>query len=363
MMQDKAALTSAVAKRLVGTGSTRFVTPQEVSTFTTETERGISVRLAQIEYETDRRSYTHLHAPELADDLKLLLTGAVPLEGALLVVSSAEDLDSRYLRLLRSVNLGCLVVFLDQGLDLAEQNVRRLLSRHGLPGDTVPVIRGSSAKALRGEDVASIDALLGALNRHVGSARRADDQPFLMPVGDVFSVVNRGTIATGRVERGIVMVGDTVEVVGMGRSVKPPVVVGVEIFRQLVDHGTSGDEVGILLRAIKKDDLERGQVLAKPGSIKACKTFRADVYVLKGEEGGRPFSSGYRPRFSLWAGDVAGTATLPPDLSKVGPGDYATLTVELNTPVALERAFRFTIREAGRTVGAGVVTDLLTCSR
>jgi elongation factor Tu len=368
---ERATLTSAITKRLAGTGSTQFVAPDAVAAFKVERERGITIRRSIVTYETATRSYMHVHAPELIDEVKQIITGAIPLEGALLVTSAAGDLDGRHLSVLRNANVGCVVVFLDSGdgppsgaeLDRAEQRLRPLLSQHGFPGDSVPVVRGSLARALRGADDASIDALLRAMSRHIPPPVPPEQQPFLMPVEDIFSIANRGSVVTGRITRGVVKAGDDVELVGLANEARKTKVTAVEMFRKLLDVGRPGDTVGTLLSGIKKEDIHRGHVLAKPGSIKPCTGFRSDVYVLGADEGGRrePFSSGYRPQFYFRTIDVTGTATLPSDVRRAGPGERVAMTVQLATPVALERELRFAIREGGKTVGAGVVIETLGC--
>jgi elongation factor Tu len=340
-----------------------------------ERERGITIATAHVEYETDNRHYAHVDCPGHADYVKNMITGAAQMDGAILVVSAADGpmpQTREHILLARQVNVPFVVVFLnkvdmvddEELLELVELEVRELLSEYNFPGDDIPVIRGSALKALaaegEGDDVACIQELMDAIDSYIPEPVREIDRPFLMPVEDVFSITGRGTVATGRIERGIVKQGEEVELVGMGADRKT-VVTGVEMFRKILDEGRAGDNAGLLLRGIGKEEIERGQVLAKPGSITPHTKFKAEVYVLTKEEGGRhtPFFNGYRPQFYFRTTDVTGAAELPEGVEMVMPGDNVQMDVELITPIAMDTELRFAIREGGRTVGAGVVTEII----
>jgi elongation factor Tu len=340
-----------------------------------ERERGITISTAHVEYETAKRHYAHVDCPGHADYVKNMITGAAQMDGAILVVSAADGpmpQTREHILLARQVNVPHIVVFLNKVdmvddpelLELVELEVRELLSEYGFPGDETPVVRGSALKALEalGEGPAAecIQELMDAIDTFIPEPVRDVEKPFLMPVEDVFSITGRGTVATGRIERGTVKVGDEVEIVGMGPS-KKTVVTGVEMFRKMLDEGRAGDNAGLLLRGIGKDEIERGQVLAKPGTITPHTRFKAEVYVLTKEEGGRhtPFFDGYRPQFYFRTTDVTGTTHLPEGVEMVMPGDNVQMEVELITPIAMDPQLRFAIREGGRTVGSGVVTEIL----
>jgi len=345
-----------------------------------ERERGITIATAHVEYESDARHYAHVDCPGHADYIKNMITGAAQMDGAILVVSASDGpmpQTREHILLARQVGVPYIVVFLNKVdmvddpelLDLVELEVRELLSSYDFPGDEIPVIRGSALKAMtagaapgKGVDDAAfkpLQELVEALDKYIPEPKRETDKPFLMPVEDVFSITGRGTVGTGRIERGIVKMGEEIEVVGI-RETRKTVVTGVEMFRKLLDEGRAGDNVGVLLRGLNREDLERGMVLAKPGSIKPHKKFKAEVYILTKEEGGRhtPFFTGYRPQFYFRTTDVTGVATLPTGVEMVMPGDNVAMEVELITPIAIEKELRFAIREGGRTVGAGVVAEI-----
>ncbi len=341
-----------------------------------ERERGITIAVAHVEYETGKRHYAHIDCPGHADYIKNMITGAAQMDGAILVVAANDGpmpQTREHVLLARQVNVPYLVVFMNKVdmvddpeiLDLVELEVRELLKKYNFPGDEVPVLRGSALGAMeKPEDPKSAECiwkLMESVDSYIPTPVRAVEKPFLMPIEDIFSITGRGTVVTGRVERGVIKVGEEVEIVGMTEQTRKTVVTGVEMFRKLLDEGQAGDNVGCLLRGIDKDEVERGQVLAKPGSIKPYKKFQAEVYVLTKEEGGRhtPFFQGYRPQFYFRTTDVTGVCTLPSGVEMVMPGDNVNLMVELITPIALERELRFAIREGGRTVGAGVVTEIL----
>jgi elongation factor Tu len=341
-----------------------------------ERERGITIAVAHVEYETEKRHYAHIDCPGHADYIKNMITGAAQMDGAILVVAANDGpmpQTREHVLLARQVNVPYLVVFMNKVdmvddpeiLDLVELEVRELLKKYNFPGDEVPIVRGSALAANeRPEDPAAAAAiweLMAAVDSYIPTPLRPVDKPFLMPIEDIFSITGRGTVVTGRVERGIVRVGDEIEIVGMQEQTRRSVVTGVEMFRKLLDEGQAGDNIGALLRGIDKDEVERGQVLAKPGSIKPHKRFKAEVYVLAKEEGGRhtPFFQGYRPQFYFRTTDVTGVCTLPAGVEMVMPGDNVAMEVALITPIAMERELRFAIREGGRTVGAGVVTEIL----
>jgi elongation factor Tu len=330
--------------------------------------------VAHVEYETDKRHYAHIDCPGHADYIKNMITGAAQMDGAILVVAANDGpmpQTREHVLLARQVNVPFLVVFMNKVdmvddpeiLDLVELEVRELLKKYSFPGDEVPVVRGSALAASdKPEDAKAAEPifkLMEAVDSYIPTPPRPVDKPFLMPIEDIFSITGRGTVVTGRVERGVVKVGEEIEIVGM-RDTRKSVVTGVEMFRKLLDEGQAGDNIGALLRGIDKDDVERGQVLAKPGSIKPHKKFKAEIYVLTKEEGGRhtPFFNGYRPQFYFRTTDVTGVCTMPPGTEMVMPGDNVTMAIELIMPVAMEKELRFAIREGGRTVGAGVVTEI-----
>jgi len=338
-----------------------------------ERERGITIATAHVEYTTANRHYAHVDCPGHADYIKNMITGAAQMDGAILVVAATDGpmpQTREHILLARQVGVPSLVVFLnkvdmvddEELLDLVELEVRELLSSYEFPGDDLPVVRGSALKALDGDEEAAkeIDALMAAIDDYVPIPERDMDKPFLMPIEDVFSISGRGTVVTGRVDRGVVKVGEEIEIVGFTETQKK-VVTGVEMFRKLLDEGVAGDNIGVLLRGLEKDDVERGQVLAKPKSITPHTKFKSQVYVLTKDEGGRhtPFFNGYRPQFYLRTTDVTGVATLPEGVEMVMPGDNVAMVVELITPVALEKGLRFAIREGGRTVGSGAVTEII----
>ena len=340
-----------------------------------ERERGITIATAHVEYETENRHYAHVDCPGHADYVKNMITGAAQMDGAILVVSAADGpmpQTREHILLARQVNVPYIVVFMnkvdmvddEELLELVELEVRELLSEYDFPGDDIPIVKGSALKALEaggeGDATACIRELMDAVDSYIPEPERDIDKPFLMPVEDVFSITGRGTVATGRIERGIVKQGEEVDVVGMGGDRKT-VITGVEMFRKLLDEGRAGDNAGLLLRGIDKDEIERGQVLAAPGSITPHTKFKAEVYVLTKEEGGRhtPFFNGYRPQFYFRTTDVTGAAHLPEGVEMVMPGDNVQMEVELITPIAMDPELRFAIREGGRTVGAGVVTEII----
>jgi elongation factor Tu len=372
----KTTLTAAITRIQAAKGLADFVAFDNIDKAPEERARGITIATAHVEYETEARHYAHVDCPGHADYVKNMITGAAQMDGAILVVSAADGpmpQTREHILLARQVNVPFIVVFLNKVdmvddpelLELVELEVRELLSEYDFPGDELPIIKGSGLKALESGDPNSewgqkITELMDAVDSYIPQPVREVDKPFLMPVEDVFSITGRGTVATGRIERGIIKVGDTVDVVGMN-SAKQTTVTGVEMFRKLLDEGQAGDNVGLLLRGVAKDDIERGMVLSKPKSITPHTTFKAEVYVLGKEEGGRhtPFFNGYRPQFYFRTTDVTGSATLPEGVEMVMPGDNVQMTVELITPIAMEKELRFAIREGGRTVGAGVVTEIL----
>jgi elongation factor Tu len=340
-----------------------------------ERERGITIATAHVEYATATRHYAHVDCPGHADYVKNMITGAAQMDGAILVVSAADGpmpQTREHILLARQVGVPYIVVFLNKVdmvddkelLDLVELEVRELLSKYEFPGDKLPIIKGSALKGLEGDKgelgEPALQKLLDAIDSYIPTPKRAVDKPFLMPVEDVFSISGRGTVATGRVERGIIKVGEEVEIVGL-RATTKTVVTGVEMFRKLLDEGQAGDNIGALLRGLKREEVERGQVLAKPGSITPHTKFKAEVYVLTKEEGGRhtPFFNGYRPQFYFRTTDVTGSVELPKGVEMIMPGDNITMDVTLITPIAMEKELRFAIREGGRTVGAGVVAEVI----
>jgi len=370
----KTTLTAAITQRQAKKGLASFVPFDQIDKAPEERERGITIATAHVEYQSAKRHYAHVDCPGHADYVKNMITGAAQMDGAVLVVSAADGpmpQTREHVLLARQVNVPHIVVFLNKCdmvddpelLELVELEVRELLSRYGFPGDTTPIIKGAAVKALENasDDAANqcIDELMEALDTFIPEPKRALDKPFLMPIEDVFSITGRGTVVTGRVEQGIVKVGDEVEIVGIRPTAKT-VVTGVEMFRKLLDEGQAGDNIGCLLRGTGKDEVERGQVLAKPGTITPHTKFKAQAYILTKEEGGRhtPFFNGYRPQFYFRTTDVTGVAQLPQGTEMVMPGDNVEMTVELITPIAMDKELRFAIREGGRTVGAGVVSEI-----
>jgi elongation factor Tu len=374
----KTTLTAAITKVLSLKGLADFTPFEQIDKAPEERERGITIAISHVEYETEKRHYAHVDCPGHADYIKNMITGAAQMDGAILVVSAPDGpmpQTREHILLARQVNVPAMVVFLnkvdlvedEELLELVELEVRELLSKYGFPGDEVPVVRGSALKALQSDsrdpdapEYRPIWELLHAIDEYIPLPVRPVDQPFLMPIEDVFGIKGRGTVVTGRVERGQVKVGDEVEIVGFSDEVRRVVVTGVEMFRKTLEVGQAGDNIGVLLRGVERDEVERGQVLAAPGSIRPHRKFWAEVYVLTKEEGGRhtPFFSGYRPQFYMRTTDVTGTIKLPEGVEMVMPGDNVNLEVELIVPVAIEPGLRFAIREGGRTVGAGVVTRI-----
>lgn len=370
----KTTLTAAITKVLAEKGQAEFQDYANIDKAPEERERGITINTAHVEYETDTRHYAHVDCPGHADYVKNMITGAAQMDGAILVVSAADGpmpQTREHILLARQVGVPAIVVFLNKAdmvddeelIELVEMEVRELLSSYEFPGDEVPIVVGSALKALEGDAqyVAKIDELMAAVDSYIPTPVRDTDKPFLMPVEDVFTITGRGTVATGRVERGEVNVGDTIEVVGLAEESKSYVVTGLEMFRKTLDSAVAGDNVGALLRGVERKDIERGQVLAKPGSIHPHTKFKAEVYVLTKEEGGRhtPFFSNYRPQFYFRTTDVTGVVNLPEGVEMCMPGDNVTMDIELITPIAVEEGLRFAIREGGHTVGAGVVTAIV----
>ena len=371
----KTSLTAAITKVLAESGGATFMAYDQIDKAPEEKARGITINTAHVEYETANRHYAHVDCPGHADYIKNMITGAAQMDGAILVVSSADGpmpQTKEHVLLAKQVNVPYIVVFLNKCdmlddpelLDLVEMEVRELLSAYDFPGDSVPVIRGSALKALEGDtsDIGkpAILKLMQAVDDSIPQPIRETDKPFLMPVEDVFTISGRGTVATGRIERGIIKVGESVEIVGYKDTVTTTVT-GVEMFRKLLDEGQAGDNVGLLLRGVKREDIERGQVLSKPKSVMPHTTFKAEAYILKKDEGGRhkPFFNGYRPQFYFRTTDVTGLIKLKEGVEMVMPGDRVEMEIELITPIAIERALRFAIREGGRTVGAGVVSEII----
>ena len=374
----KTTLTAAITRTLSSKGQAEFMDYANIDRAPEERERGLTISISHVEYETENRHYAHIDCPGHADYVKNMITGAAQMDGAILVVSAADGpmpQTREHILLARQVEVPYIVVFLNKVdmvddpelLELVELEVRELLSQYKFPGDDIPIVKGSALKALEcgcGKEECEwcgrILELVGALDSYIPEPERDIDKPFLMPVEDVFSISGRGTVVTGRIERGIIKVGEEVEIVGIKDTVKT-VVTGVEMFRKLLDEGRAGDNIGALLRGIKKDDVERGQVLAKPGSITPHTKFKAEVYILTKDEGGRhtPFFNGYRPQFYFRTTDVTGIVTLPEGTEMVMPGDNVNFEVSLIVPIAMEDGLRFAIREGGRTVGAGVVTQIL----
>ncbi len=371
----KTTLTAAITKVMAEQGGGVAKAFDQIDNAPEERERGITIATAHVEYETEARHYAHVDCPGHADYVKNMITGAAQMDGAILVVSAADGpmpQTREHILLARQVGVPAMVVFLNKAdmvddeelLELVDMEIRELLSSYDFPGDDIPIIAGSALAALEGRDDEigknKVIELMNAVDSYIPEPERAIDKPFLMPVEDVFSISGRGTVATGRVESGIVKVQEEVEIVGMKDTTKT-VVTGVEMFRKLLDQGQAGDNVGILLRGVKREDIERGQVLCKPGSIKPHTKFKAEAYILTKEEGGRhtPFFKGYRPQFYFRTTDVTGIVELPEGTEMVMPGDNIAMTVELITPIAMDKELRFAIREGGRTVGAGVVSEVI----
>jgi len=375
----KTTLTAAITKTLASAGWADFTPFDQIDKAPEERERGITINIAHVEYQTEKRHYAHIDCPGHADYIKNMITGAAQMDGAILVVSAADGpmpQTREHVLLARQVNVPALVVFMNKVdmvddaelLDLVEMEVRDLLNKYQFPGDDIPVIRGSALKALESDDATregewskGIWELMDACDSYIPEPEREVDKPFLMPIEDVFTITGRGTVVTGRVERGIVKGGDEVSIIGMQEDIKKTVATSLEMFRKILDDARAGDNVGVLLRGVGKDDVERGQVLAKPGSIKPHKHFKSEVYVLEKEEGGRhtPFFTGYKPQFYFRTTDVTGDIKLPDGVEMVMPGDNATFEVKLIQPIAMDQGLRFAVREGGRTVGAGVVTEIL----
>ena len=370
----KTTLTAAITKAQAAKGFGQFVPFDQIDKAPEERERGITIATAHVEYETAKRHYAHVDCPGHADYIKNMITGAAQMDGAILVVAATDGpmpQTREHILLARQVGVPAIVVFMNKVdavddkelLDLVELEVRELLSKYEFPGDEIPIIRGSALKGLEGDagelGGLALQKLMDAVDGYIPEPKREIDKPFLMPVEDVFSISGRGTVATGRIERGKIKVGEEVEIVGIKPTTKT-VVTGVEMFRKLLDEGLAGDNVGCLLRSVKREDIERGQVLAKPGSITPHTKFQAEAYVLTKEEGGRhtPFFNGYRPQFYFRTTDVTGVCTLPEGTEMVMPGDNVQVKVDLITPIAMDEGLRFAIREGGRTVGAGVVTKI-----
>ena len=374
----KTTLTSAITKCLAVKGLAEYISFDQIDKAPEEKERGITIATAHVEYETAKRHYAHVDCPGHADYIKNMITGAAQMDGAILVVGADDGpmpQTREHILLARQVGVPCIVVFLNKVdmvddpelIELVELELRELLSKYEFPGDEIPIVRGSALKAMQHgcgdekcESCGPIFKLMDAVDSYVPEPKRDVDRPFLMPVEDVFSISGRGTVVTGRVERGVIKVGDEVEIIGIRPTFKT-VCTGVEMFRKILDQGQAGDNIGVLLRGTKRDEVERGQVVAKPGSITPHTKFRGSVYVLTKEEGGRhtPFFNGYRPQFYFRTTDVTGVVTLPSGVEMVMPGDNVNIEVQLITPIAMEKELRFAIREGGRTVGAGVISDIL----
>jgi elongation factor Tu len=371
----KTTLTAAITKVLEKTGGAKFMAYDQIDKAPEERERGVTINIAHVEYETAKRHYAHVDCPGHADYIKNMITGAAQMDGAILVVSAADGpmpQTREHILLARQVGVPAIVVFLNKAdmvddkelLDLVELEVRDLLSKYKFPGDDTPIVIGSALKALEGDTSemgeVAIHKLMDAVDSFIQEPVRDIDKPFIMPVEDVFTISGRGTVVTGRVERGIIKVGEEIEIVGF-KATQKTVATGVEMFRKLLDEGQAGDNIGVLLRGTKREEVERGQVLAKPGSITPHTKFNAEAYVLTKEEGGRhtPFFNGYRPQFYFRTTDVTGVVKLPDGTEMVMPGDNINVEIELITPVAMEEGLKFAIREGGRTVGAGVVTKII----
>jgi elongation factor Tu len=371
----KTTLTAAITTVLAKRGLSQQVAFDQIDKAPEERERGITISTSHVEYETETRHYAHVDCPGHADYVKNMITGAAQMDGGILVVSATDGpmpQTREHILLARQVGVPYIVVFLnkvdmvddEELLELVEMELRELLTEYEFPGDDIPIIRGSALKALENPEsewAEKIMELMAAVDQYVPTPERATDKPFLMPVEDVFSITGRGTVATGRVERGMVKIGDEVEIVGLAEAPRKTIVTGVEMFRKLLDQAEAGDNIGTLLRGVDKTEIQRGQVLAKPGSIKPHTKFHAEVYVLTKEEGGRhtPFFNGYRPQFYFRTTDVTGVTTLPEGVEMCMPGDNIKMTIELITPIAIEEGLRFAIREGGHTVGAGVVTGVI----
>ena len=374
----KTTLTSAITKYLSLKGKAEFMAYDSIDKAPEERERGLTIAIAHVEYETDKRHYAHIDCPGHADYIKNMITGAAQMDGAILVVSAADGpmpQTREHILLAKQVRVPHIVVFLNKVdmvddpelIELVELEVRELLNQYEFPGDDISIIRGSALKAMQSEakdqgaeEYQCIQQLLDAIDERIPEPERDIDKPFLMPIEDVFTISGRGTVVTGRAERGIIKVGDEVEIVGFTPTQKT-VCTGVEMFRKILDEGRAGDNIGVLLRGTKREEVERGQVVAKPGSITPHKKFKAEVYVLTKEEGGRhtPFFNGYRPQFYFRTTDVTGVAKLPDGVEMVMPGDNISMEIELITPIAMEKELRFAIREGGRTVGAGVISEVI----
>jgi len=372
----KTTLTAAITKHLAKKGLAEYVPFDEIDKAPEEKARGITIATAHVEYETEKRHYAHVDCPGHADYIKNMITGAAQMDGAILVVGADDGpmpQTREHILLARQVGVPSIVVFLnkcdmvddEELIELVELELRELLTKYEFPGDDIPIIRGSALKALESDDIESEDVkpifeLLDAIDSYIPDPVRDIEKPFLMPIEDVFSISGRGTVVTGRVERGVIKVGDEVEVVGIRETMKT-VCTGVEMFRKILDQGQAGDNIGVLLRGTKRDEVQRGQVVAKPGSITPHTKFKAETYILTKEEGGRhtPFFNGYRPQFYFRTTDVTGVVTLPEGVEMVMPGDNVTLEVSLITPIAMEKELRFAIREGGRTVGAGVISEII----
>ncbi|MGP8153272.1 MAG: elongation factor Tu [Smithella sp.] len=372
----KTTLTAAITKYLAKKGLAEFRAFDSIDNAPEEKERGVTINICHVEYETAKRHYAHVDCPGHADYIKNMISGAAHMDGTILVVAASDGpmpQTREHILLARQVQVPYIVVYLNKVdlvddpelLDLVELELRELLTQYEFPGDDIPIIRGSALKALEADDVnspdvKSIEELMDAVDNYIPEPKRDTEKPFLMPVGDVFTISGRGTVVTGRVDRGIIKVGEEVEIIGIRPTIKT-VVTGVEMFRKTLDEGRAGDDVGLLIRGIKREEVERGQVVAKPGSITPHTKFEAAVYVLTKEEGGRhtPFFSGYRPQFYFRTTDVTGIATLPEGVEMVMPGDNVNMTIELIMPIAMEQQLRFAIREGGRTVGAGVVSKII----
>ena len=370
----KTTLTAAITKVMADAGRADFSAYDQIDKAPEERERGITISTAHVEYETENRHYAHVDCPGHADYVKNMITGAAQMDGAILVVNAADGpmpQTREHILLARQVGVPALIVYLNKVdqvddaelLELVELEIRELLTSYEFPGDDIPIVKGSALAALEGRDeeigVNSINALMAEVDKYIPQPERPKDQPFLMPIEDVFSISGRGTVVTGRVERGVVKVGEEIEIVGLKDTTKTTCT-GVEMFRKLLDQGEAGDNVGVLLRGTKREEVERGQVLSAPGSIKPFKKFKAEAYVLTKEEGGRhtPFFSNYRPQFYFRTTDVTGSVELPSGTEMVMPGDNIAMTVELIQPIAMDEGLRFAIREGGRTVGAGVVSSI-----
>ena len=370
----KTTLTAAITRTLAKNNpKIQFRSFDSIDNAPEEKARGITIATAHVEYETKNRHYAHVDCPGHADYVKNMITGAAQMDGAILVVAATDGpmpQTREHILLARQVGVPAMVVFMNKVdavddpelLDLVELEVRELLSKYEFPGDDIPVIRGSALNALNGDAAgeAQVDELMAAVDSYIPTPEREIDKPFLMPVEDIFSISGRGTVATGRIERGMVKVGETVEIIGI-KDTRNTVVTGVEMFKKLLDEGRAGDNVGLLLRGVDRKDIERGQVIAKPGSIKPHTKFKAEAYILTKEEGGRhtPFFTGYRPQFYFRTTDVTGVAQLPAGVEMVMPGDNIAMEIELITPIAMEKGLRFAIREGGRTVGAGTISDIV----